>query len=360
MDPRAGRIAEYDPVDENDEDECVVEYIEIERVAPSADEFEDVGVDSEVSDVDTTRAQIGRTRAEISDTIDALKEKLNPQRLMEQAKETVREATIGRAQQAMSNAVDTAKETVGTAMDTAKEAAGTAVDRTKQVMSSAVDTAREAAGTAADRTKRVVSSASDTVVGVSSTVSDTVRRDPLPVALAGIGIGWLLISARKRAQEQQWNQDGRYRDPYLDFREESASGSAALPQAFAQVQSKVGEIAGQAQEKVGEMVSQVQSQASQLSSQAELRARQAVDGYERMFMENPLGVGAVALALGVALGLSVPETQPERRMLGGVRDNLVVKAKETAQEIGQKVQSVAQEAIDAAKEEARTQGLTTA
>ena len=43
------------------------------------------------------RTQIERTRAELGHTIDAIQERLSPRRVMHDAKETISDATIGRA-----------------------------------------------------------------------------------------------------------------------------------------------------------------------------------------------------------------------------------------------------------------------
>jgi hypothetical protein len=45
---------------------------------------------------DEIRSQIEHTRAEMSDTIDAIQARLSPSRLLTQAKESVKEATVGR------------------------------------------------------------------------------------------------------------------------------------------------------------------------------------------------------------------------------------------------------------------------
>lgn len=50
------------------------------------------------------RAEIQQTRAEMSETIDAIQEKLSPQRVMEQARETVRDATVGRIERPLDDA----------------------------------------------------------------------------------------------------------------------------------------------------------------------------------------------------------------------------------------------------------------
>jgi hypothetical protein len=50
------------------------------------------------------RAQIEETRAELADTLDALQEKLDPQRLKELAKDEIREATLGKIEPRLEDA----------------------------------------------------------------------------------------------------------------------------------------------------------------------------------------------------------------------------------------------------------------
>jgi len=120
--------------------------------------------------LEQTRAEIEQTRAAMSQTIEAIKEKLNPQTLVDQAKETVREATVGKAQEAVSNAVDTARDAVGSAVDTARQA---------------------------------VNDVGDSVKETGSNFMETIRENPVPAAIAALGIGWLFMSARKRQAEQE-------------------------------------------------------------------------------------------------------------------------------------------------------------
>jgi Protein of unknown function (DUF3618) len=64
------------------------------------------------------RAQIEETRADMSETIDAIQERLSPSRMVTQAKETVKEATVGRvknlAQRASTAAGDLAEQSART------------------------------------------------------------------------------------------------------------------------------------------------------------------------------------------------------------------------------------------------------
>ncbi len=73
-----------------------------------------------------------------------------------------------------------------------------------------------------------------------------------------------------------------------------------------------------------------------------------------MLQENPLAVGTLAVGVGAAVGLAIPETSKEHEVMGEARDNLVDKAQETQQ----KVQQVTGEAQNAAQQEAENQGLT--
>ena len=81
--------------------------------------------------------------------------------------------------------------------------------------------------------------------------------------------------------------------------------------------------------------------------------------------ENPLAVGATAAAVGALVGLALPSTPTENRLMGERRDELMHQAKdrvqETVKETTEKVKAVATEAKDAAvetaKEEADKRGL---
>jgi hypothetical protein len=48
--------------------------------------------------------------------------------------------------------------------------------------------------------------------------------------------------------------------------------------------------------------------------------------------DNPVALGAVALAAGTALGLALPRTEKEDRLLGSARDTVVDRAQELASE----------------------------
>jgi len=77
-----------------------------------------------------------------------------------------------------------------------------------------------------------------------------------------------------------------------------------------------------------------------------------------MLYENPLLVGAGALAIGTAIGMLLPETEPEHRLMGEAKDTVVDKAQNVAQQAIDKVSRVAEQATNTAQEAARNEGLT--
>ena len=263
---------------------------------------------AEADEIEATRVEIERTRAGMSETVDAIQERLSPENLKEQAKDRVKEATVGKAQEAGSGIVD------------------------------------------------------------------TIRQNPLPAALTGIGLGWLFVNARKQGSSRPPYRDTVYRDaayvegypptneyapaaPGYPSRYEGESGSST-GQALGNARDKVGETATQAQDKAGELASRTQDRVSSLGEQARYQAQRASGGFQRVLRENPLAVGTLAVGVGAAVGLAIPETSKEHEVMGEARDNLVDKAQEKVQETQQKAQRVAEEAQSAVQQEAENQGLT--
>ena len=76
--------------------------------------------------------------------------------------------------------------------------------------------------------------------------------------------------------------------------------------------------------------------------------------YEHYIEENPLAVGAVALAVGAVVGLAIPLTQKENEYMGEYRDNVLEKAQTTAQDALGTVKQMATEAQKAITDEVKT------
>lgn len=262
-----------------------------------------------VDETEATRAEIEQTRAGMSETVNAIQEKLSPQNLATQAKDTVREATVGKAEQMISNAGEQAK-------------------------------------------------------GTGFTIMDTIRQNPLPAALMGIGLGWMFMSGRNQGTTGiTGSSSGASAQRALNKAQNKFDATASQSQYKAgqvagQVQDTVNQVGNQAQDQISRLGTQAQDQASQLTSHAQDQVQRAKGGFEQSIQENPLAIGALALGVGAAIGFSMPTTSKENQLMGQARDNLLEKAQESAQDATEKLQRVAEEAQSTVKEEAKNQGLT--
>jgi hypothetical protein len=92
-------------------------------------------------------------------------------------------------------------------------------------------------------------------------------------------------------------------------------------------------------------------------------ARNTAQRVENQYEESPIGMGAVALAIGLAIGYSLPSTRREERMLGGARDRLVDQAREKVADATERVEQIVERALpdvkDAVRQAAREGGTTT-
>jgi gas vesicle protein len=267
------------------------------------------------------RESIEQTRADMTETIDELQERLSPSHLKEQVKEQV-------------------------------------IEQYKQ----ARETVREATiGKVEDMVDRV----SDTMYETRRSIVDTVTGNPIPSALVGIGLAWLWMNRRNDSGSARRRYDDRYRSaPRYDEngpRYRSGEGSDfdtdtsrhfankagnAVSEVAGQIQGAASNLAGKARATVSGVVDQAQESAGHFADVAQHQAQRVEQGFNAALRENPLAIGAVALALGTAVGLAVPQTRKENEWMGEARDTLVDKAQSVSQDAMEKVQQVAQKVTD--------------
>lgn len=322
-------------------------------------------------------AGIEQTRSDLSETLNAIQQRLSPDNLKEEAKD--------QASELAEHAKQAAREAVQHAFDEARMHAREAIQEARDVV-------REATIGKVENMARMVS---DTTEDTRYGIVETIKQNPLPAALAGIGLAWLMMnrqSAPQRPQRHSYLDDrgyGRVRNdrysrgddgrgygyeayssrpgyaqrqneaPGLIDRVQGTAGQAA--DQVGQVASSAGSAIGQAADQVGEtasaLVGQAQEATGNLVDQAQQQTRRVEDRVGRAMQDTPLAVGAVALALGAAIGLAVPGTAKEQEMFGPMRDNLIDQAQGLAQEAIGKVQAVASEAGQTVQHEAQAQGL---
>ena len=215
------------------------------------------------------RAEIEDTRAEMSQTINEIQERLSPDHLMGQVKETVRDATIGKVERVV--------ETVG------------------ETISEITEPAREVAGLAGNAIKEV-----------GTTVADKFWKNPIPVALIGLGVGMLVV------------------------RNFSTGGTRSTGRTLPNRRSNYA-------------LGDVKESATDLASRAKDSASAVGSRFGEVLRENPLAVGAVAVAAGTAVGLILPSTQFESEYIGETGEKLVESVEDVARDALGKVQDAAKQ-----------------
>lgn len=246
------------------------------------------------------RIEIAQTREEISETIDAIQEKLRPRNIVANATERVKAATT---------------EKVKAMADTAGDTAHTMMERT-----------RETAGG----------------------FMNTVRDNPIPAAMIGIGAAWLL-SRRSSSSSSSWSATGssyyggsHRRASYADS---GLYGRRAAGSEWDSGDRGIGQqVSGSAQD----VTARAKEYATETGDAIRRTGRRAQNQFQRMMSDNPLLVGAGALLLGAAFGLAVPETERENELMGETRDAVVDRAQELAGDAASKLHDAASTVADAA------------
>ena len=175
-------------------------------------------------------------------------------------------------------------------------------------------------------------------------LGSSVKSNPIPVALVGIGLAWLMAS-------------GRHSSP------DSSSGTGAgsrvveAKDRFSDAARGARDRAGQAREAVAGTMHSARERLSRTAEGARRQAGHAREGYDWMLREQPLALGAIGVALGALAAALVPRTRTEDQLMGEQRDELVDAAKEAGREQLEKAKEVGREAASAAKDEARRQDL---
>lgn len=247
------------------------------------------------------RSQIENTRQQMGETIGEIQNRLSIENITEQVKEEVSEQISG--------AWQTTKETV---------------------LEATVNTTGEIMG----YVNKGLNEISDTKIGQAA------RDNPIALTLIGAGLGMLVYNAYQSKSSTRFYGERNTRSLSTGGAGDSSSLESAKSkagQAYDSVTdtagtaySKTANAAGQAYRAIGSTASSALDSAGNVGLQVKETAQnlthKAQDQYDYYIEENPLAVGAVALAIGAAVGLSIPSTNVESNLMGETRDNLMQQA----------------------------------
>jgi Protein of unknown function (DUF3618) len=262
--------------------------------------------DEHEENTEQIRAEIEDTRAEMSQTINEIQERLSPEHLMGQVKETVREATLGKVERAM----DKVGETIGGVAEPAMEVMGRA-------------------GT--------------TIKETGMTVGYSLWRNPIPVALIGLGVGMLFMRrSRGNGYDTMYRTTPRTRRSNLM----GQTGTDYTHSSRGYGERSQGATTGtlnQVTETASDLANRSTAALSNLGSKAKDSVSTIGTRFSQVLHDNPLAVGAVAVAAGTALGLALPSTRLEHEYIGETSERLVDKAEGLARGALDKVEDAAKQ-----------------
>lgn len=215
------------------------------------------------------------------------------------------------------------------------------------------------------------------------------REHPMPTAVVGLGLGWLVVESSRKAEgshgsdgyDKKYRGSGSYKPGYAGTDSDAASGvlsavkdkwhevadgardalgsaTESLGDAADWTKEQASDLGHQVADKASTLGQQAKEQVSELGSQAKRQVRRARLGFWQTMEEKPLLVGAATLAVGVLAGFLLPSTDREDELMGETRDHLLDEVKEAGQQALDKGKHVAGAVVDKVKEEAQHQGLT--
>ena len=286
------------------------------------------------------REEIRSTRDEMSQTVGEIEQKLKPERLKNEALEQLEEA----------------KEKIKSEL---RQELMQVKDKLRHEYHEAKDAVREAT---IGRVEHMAHDARNAVSEAGSGVVETIKANPIPAALAGLSLAWLIMNRRTgRRHGQEWQMRGDNGRRFDNnggnepgWRRELKHGASAVSDAVHRVEEKAGNIASDVQhqaadwahdvgDKAGRIVHQAQEEVSHIADMTVREARQVEAYASRMMNENPIAVGAVALALGAAAGLALPRTEFEDELMGETSHQLLEQAGQLAHGVVEKAQEVTKE-----------------
>jgi hypothetical protein len=174
--------------------------------------------------------------------------------------------------------------------------------------------------------ERGVDMLKDSMSGDASAIGETLRGYPMPLALIGLGIGWMAISATTGR--------GKVGDATADV-----APSHGAPEPYPV------DAAGYAyaREKSGAAMATAWETAEAPDQRVAARRR-----FGALLADHPLAVGAVGFFAAALLALVLPRSGVEKRLIGETGDRIRARAADLGRAAAERAGQVAERAVDAA------------
>lgn len=151
------------------------------------------------------------------------------------------------------------------------------------------------------------------------------KQNPLPVALVGIGLAWLMALGRQPAQNDGALSSGsRLQEGMTSVRE----GMTSVRDNTSQTMQSASETLASTKDRIAGNISSLRERATHATDTARYQWERARGSVDYLVQEQPLALGAIGLAIGAILGAAAPRTRYEERLMGDASRGLAEKARE--------------------------------
>ncbi len=203
------------------------------------------------------------------------------------------------------------------------------------------------------------SSSNDSGPGVTDRVRETAGNVGDHVKSTGASVSDRVKSTGESIGAQAKSTGDSVRDGVSSASRSASDAAASARDRFQQTAETASERASRLRTRLGEGTENLSEEARERVIAARQKAVEARDAAWRatqrgretasdMFEENPLVAGALALAVGAAIGAALPRSRTEDRYMGETSDELVREAERIYAEERDKVMAVAKAAADEA------------
>ena len=163
-------------------------------------------------------------------------------------------------------------------------------------------------------------------------LTDAATRNPLPLLLTSVGVGWMMLAARSGNHESNRNWQsgpgGRrraddLRDRASDIRDRASQAADQVAGAVDSTRETLKDAVQSSREAFEETAESLRSRASRAAEVTREQAGLARERFDRLLHDQPLVLGALGLAAGAIIGALLPATEHEDRLLGSMSGKVV-------------------------------------
>ena len=178
------------------------------------------------------------------------------------------------------------------------------------------------------------------------------KDNPLPIALVGAGLAWLMLARRDRpVHDLEHSYRTAEGEATAAFADGAARTASRMTDGVHAAQARAGEAYDAAANAGADAYDQVRRASDATMEGAARLQKAASDRITTLMREQPLVLGAFGLALGTVIGAALPRTDAEDRVMGAASDQVKAGALDAVQEQAGKAVQVAERVYESAVQE---------